>query len=184
MHSERHLPARFSLLVTLSLLLASSQVFGQSKKKNSLAGGVNLNALPSVRIDHDSMTVLYGNALIEKLQQEGTFESLIHVSDRTQKHQFRSMAYTGDEVGFRIRATKFSAHMSYLVQQWPADQVLMAFGGNEAYEGPSGIPQFKSDLQTYLNIIRKRHPKASYTCLLYTSPSPRDRTRSRMPSSA
>ena len=24
----------------------------------------------------------------------------------------------------------------------------------------------------------------SYTCLLYTSPSPRDRTRSRMPSSA
>ena len=29
-----------------------------------------------------------------------------------------------------------------------------------------------------------RHPSASITCLLYTSPSPRDRTRSRMPSSA
>ena len=27
-------------------------------------------------------------------------------------------------------------------------------------------------------------PKTSQTCLLYTSPSPRDRTRSRMPSSA
>ena len=26
--------------------------------------------------------------------------------------------------------------------------------------------------------------KAAYSCLLYTSPSPRDRTRSRMPSSA
>ena len=26
--------------------------------------------------------------------------------------------------------------------------------------------------------------KIAYTCLLYTSPSPRDRTRSRMPSSA
>ena len=26
--------------------------------------------------------------------------------------------------------------------------------------------------------------KSLYTCLLYTSPSPRDRTRSRMPSSA
>ena len=26
--------------------------------------------------------------------------------------------------------------------------------------------------------------KLKYTCLLYTSPSPRDRTRSRMPSSA
>ena len=27
-------------------------------------------------------------------------------------------------------------------------------------------------------------PQVVYTCLLYTSPSPRDRTRSRMPSSA
>ena len=31
----------------------------------------------------------------------------------------------------------------------------------------------------------RAHPRAQYTlCLLYTSPSPRDRTRSRMPSSA
>ena len=35
-------------------------------------------------------------------------------------------------------------------------------------------------------ILRKRvdAPKDNYLCLLYTSPSPRDRTRSRMPSSA
>ena len=31
---------------------------------------------------------------------------------------------------------------------------------------------------------RKIHACTSQTCLLYTSPSPRDRTRSRMPSSA
>ena len=30
----------------------------------------------------------------------------------------------------------------------------------------------------------RRKNKAKHTCLLYTSPSPRDRTRSRMPSSA
>ena len=35
-----------------------------------------------------------------------------------------------------------------------------------------------SDLQVSLN------QDISYICLLYTSPSPRDRTRSRMPSSA
>ena len=29
-----------------------------------------------------------------------------------------------------------------------------------------------------------KHPGAALACLLYTSPSPRDRTRSRMPSSA
>ena len=31
---------------------------------------------------------------------------------------------------------------------------------------------------------RKKTPSEYYVCLLYTSPSPRDRTRSRMPSSA
>ena len=39
------------------------------------------------------------------------------------------------------------------------------------------------------NVLMIFHPSVitlgkSYTCLLYTSPSPRDRTRSRMPSSA
>ena len=31
---------------------------------------------------------------------------------------------------------------------------------------------------------RRFYPEIDYICLLYTSPSPRDRTRSRMPSSA
>ena len=39
--------------------------------------------------------------------------------------------------------------------------------------------------QSKLNIIPKEAgEKISQACLLYTSPSPRDRTRSRMPSSA
>ena len=33
-------------------------------------------------------------------------------------------------------------------------------------------------------LIRELHDEHVYDCLLYTSPSPRDRTRSRMPSSA
>jgi mRNA interferase RelE/StbE len=37
-------------------------------------------------------------------------------------------------------------------------------------------------LRGYANVYRPR--VGDYRCLLYTSPSPRDRTRSRMPSSA
>ena len=43
------------------------------------------------------------------------------------------------------------------------------------------------EMCTYLNDLKKLisdKMKAVYPCLLYTSPSPRDRTRSRMPSSA
>ena len=35
-----------------------------------------------------------------------------------------------------------------------------------------------------MDAVEKVAPTINYTCLLYTSPSPRDRTRSRMPSSA
>ena len=35
-----------------------------------------------------------------------------------------------------------------------------------------------------LYVVPPGEPQGAYTCLLYTSPSPRDRTRSRMPSSA
>jgi hypothetical protein len=35
-----------------------------------------------------------------------------------------------------------------------------------------------------LDTVGKKLPGGAYTCLLYTSPSPRDRQKSRMPSSA
>ena len=48
-------------------------------------------------------------------------------------------------------------------------------GGNWRFNDPSG----HSSVFETTHIISSK-----YTCLLYTSPSPRDRTRSRMPSSA
>ena len=49
----------------------------------------------------------------------------------------------------------------------------------EVYEGPALI------LKAYMTAaLTDIYGDVPYTCLLYTSPSPRDRTRSRMPSSA
>ena len=42
---------------------------------------------------------------------------------------------------------------------------------------------YKKSARIVGDVIGKYHPHGD-TCLLYTSPSPRDRTRSRMPSSA
>ena len=55
------------------------------------------------------------------------------------------------------------------------------------YEGATYelIPSFNYDKSSYERQANgKRAPNTPNTCLLYTSPSPRDRTRSRMPSSA
>ena len=54
---------------------------------------------------------------------------------------------------------------------------------HENIEGGSGIFTFLLPMNFQLNYSRLFRPP-SRDCLLYTSPSPRDRTRSRMPSSA
>ena len=52
------------------------------------------------------------------------------------------------------------------------------------------MPDLEADLEAYAKVYEKAYgEKADVSalipsCLLYTSPSPRDRTRSRMPSSA
>ena len=58
-----------------------------------------------------------------------------------------------------------------------------------AYEGTDEGQEGRLQARVVVNedeveLIRDRGDSYTYTCLLYTSPSPRDRTRSRMPSSA
>ena len=51
-------------------------------------------------------------------------------------------------------------------------------------ENLNGIRTVQAMAQEDREIARFEESNAQFTCLLYTSPSPRDRTRSRMPSSA
>ena len=57
-----------------------------------------------------NVTFLYGNSFVERLQEDGTFEALLHVAEPNKRHKLRSFAYSGDEVGFRIRPEKFGEH--------------------------------------------------------------------------
>ena len=50
------------------------------------------------------------------------------------------------------------------------------------FKDVAGLEEEKEDMAEIVDFLR--NPKKYNTCLLYTSPSPRDRTRSRMPSSA
>ena len=46
------------------------------------------------------------------------------------------------------------------------------------------IDPVKEEIKKYQKKLKEFNLDLKYACLLYTSPSPRDRTRSRMPSSA
>ena len=52
-------------------------------------------------------------------------------------------------------------------------------GEAQAIPDPERYAVLKEELE-----LKRAHLAKRYACLLYTSPSPRDRTRSRMPSSA
>ena len=51
-------------------------------------------------------------------------------------------------------------------------------------QGQPGSGNVRSDFMEEYNRLAKKIAAQDVSCLLYTSPSPRDRTRSRMPSSA
>lgn len=159
---------KITTILSVSAVIACCmlpQSFGQKNKKAKKAkknvSSQVVTSLRDERIKNDSMTVMYGNALIEKIQEEGSFESYLHAASG-EKLQIRSLAYVGDQVGFRIRASKFGLHLAYLVDQWKADRVIMAFGGNESYKGVGGLKAFKAELESYLDLIKERHGKADY----------------------
>ena len=176
-------------------------------------------AKASIQFNEGDRILLYGNSFIERMQQNGFLEATIQRANPGKKIEMRSLAWTGDELGYRLRPERYVNHLKKLLELWPANHVILGFGLYESFAGASGIKKFKEDLNGYLNEIERRHHNAkiiilspiatenlnhshfpnskkrnneiksysdvmSSVCLLYTSPSPRDRTRSRMPSSA
>ena len=68
-------------------------------------------------------------------------------------------------------------------------RVALAYSPDSIWRNRDQFPRGREEIQTFLAAKWERELdyrliKELWTCLLYTSPSPRDRTRSRMPSSA
>ena len=64
------------------------------------------------------------------------------------------------------------------------DTVTLASGASQSGFGRTGTVDWQTSIKTSTFTAANGEGYFVNTCLLYTSPSPRDRTRSRMPSSA
>ena len=127
------------------------------------------NSMDVPDVANDGVTLFYGNSFVERLQEDGTFEALMQAAQAGKRFQFRSLAYTGDEVGFRIRPSRFGEHLAYFERQYSADRVVMCFGMNEAFAGAEGLSDFKKDLGLYIDLIKDRHPSAKLTLVSPTA---------------
>ena len=143
-----HLRRSIGLLAILTCVIA---VFG------SLRGEVPL---------HSGDTILfYGNSMVERLLEHGELEALIQIVHADQKLHVRSLAWTGDEVGYRLRPEGYEEHMKSLLAAWPANVVVVGFGMNEAFAGERGVAEFKSEFNAYLDQLARLHPKARLVLL-------------------
>jgi glucose/arabinose dehydrogenase/plastocyanin len=123
-----------------------------------------LLAEPLVLQPNDEI-LLYGNSFAERLQEEGSFEAYLQLAYPNHMLTCRSLAWTGDEVGHRLRPEGYPAHLNKLLAVWPAQHVLVAMGMNESFHGARGLKDFKEDLTRYLQELKRRHPDARVTCL-------------------
>ena len=91
------------------------------------------------------------------------------------QHPEELITYGGNGAVFQNWA-QYRLAMKYL-SEMEEDQTLVMYSGH-----PMGL--FPSNKEAPRVVVTNGMVIPNYSCLLYTSPSPRDRTRSRMPSSA
>ena len=113
----------------------------------------------------DDTVLFYGNAMVERLLEFGDFEAHLHLAHPDKKLRVRSLAWTGDEVGYRLRPEGYAEHLRSLLAAWPANVVVLGYGMNESFAGPGGIPEFRAQYEAHLREIDRLHPGAKIVLL-------------------
>jgi glucose/arabinose dehydrogenase/azurin len=109
--------------------------------------------------------LFYGNAMIERLLESGDLEARLQLAQPDKKLRIRSLAWTGDEVGYRLRPEGYVEHLKTLLAAWPAQVVVLGYGLNESFAGAAGLPAFRAQFQVYLREISRLHPGAKLVLL-------------------
>jgi hypothetical protein len=131
--------------------------------------GVSAIGLAEVAIKPNDMILFYGNSMVERLLEHGELEAWLQLAHPGKNLKVRSLAWAGDEVGFRLRPDGYAEHLKGLLGKWPANIVVLGFGMNESFAGQAGLKDFRTQLDLYLREIARRHPDAQATSRL-TSP--------------
>lgn len=119
----------------------------------------------AVPFGKNDTVLFYGNATVERLLEHGELEAYLQLAHPDLDLRVRSLAWTGDEVGYRLRPDGFAEHLKMLLQKWPANVVVLGFGNNESFAGLEGRNDFRTQLQVYLKEIGRRHPSAKLVIL-------------------
>lgn len=113
----------------------------------------------------DSTILFYGNSMIERLLEHGEMEARLQIAMADSGLKIRSLAWTGDEVGNRLRLEGYAKHMKNLLAAWPANTIVLGYGLNEAFAGAEGLDDFKKHYASHLSQLSRIHPGARFILL-------------------
>jgi hypothetical protein len=116
--------------------------------------------------------ICYGNSMMERLSEQGELEALVQVAEAGKQLRFRSFAWTGDEVGYRLRPEGYEEHLRTLMKEWPAKVVVAGYGMNEAFAGEAGLGDFREQLGGYLDQLARLHAGAKVVLVGPTAVEP------------
>ncbi|MGJ8694685.1 MAG: DUF7133 domain-containing protein [Verrucomicrobiaceae bacterium] len=129
------------------------QTLGKSAPKKAQAAPKN----PTI--------LFYGNSMIERLLEHGELEARLQIANPKAGLKIRSLAWTGDEVGNRLRLEGYAKHMKNLIAEWPADTLVLGYGFYESFAGADGLEEFQSHYRTHLDQLALSHPGAKLVLL-------------------
>ncbi|NBR87735.1 MAG: hypothetical protein EB082_02115, partial [Verrucomicrobia bacterium] len=131
-----------------------------------LAGWLLLSgARAAVPLAKDDLVLFYGGGMVERLLESGHFEAHLHLAQPDLRLRVRSLAWTGDEVGHRLRPEGYVEHLKSLLAKWPANVVVLGYGMNESFAGRAGLAAFRTQYEAFLREVARLHPQAKLVLL-------------------
>jgi hypothetical protein len=107
----------------------------------------------TLQLKRDDHIAILGNALADRMQHSGFFETLIHAKFPELQLVFRNLAAAGDEVNTWHRSENFGTRDEWL-EKVKADVIFAFYGFNESTRGPAGLDQYKSNLDAFIKDIK------------------------------
>ena len=91
-----------------------------------------------------------GNTLFERMQQFGSFETMLHI--RYPNHQLvvRNLAWSADAINIQPRPENFADIEQHLFRE-KIDVIFAAYGFNESFDGLEKVDAFRERLVIFLN---------------------------------
>ena len=108
-----------------------------------------------LKLEKGDHIAIIGNTLADRLQHYGHLEATLHYRFPEHNLVVRDLGFSGDTLTERPRSDNFGTPDEWL-NKVKADVIFVFFGYNESYAGEAGLPQFRKDLEAFIDHTRSQ----------------------------